>query len=570
MKATKRILVLALAAVMLLLCACGSSGGSSAPAASSGGDTAAAAPAGSSDTAPAADSAAKASAQDYDAVAAVSLDFTTMDPVDTSDTLSGGIQRLIMDGLFGFDDDMNQIPMLATKDDDMNQIPMLATKWEANDDATEYVLTLREGISFSDGTPWNAEAAKANLDKLNDETRHLKRTSLLSSVIDTVEVTGDYEVTVKLSTPFSAFIANLCHPACVMMSPKVIEAGDDVCASAPIGTGQYLFVEWEHGDHLKLQLNPDWWGYEAGLVAPDAGFKTIDFKVVTENATRVNMLMAGDADFIWPVPTEAYANVEADPNLVAHSEAGIVVRWLYMNTQKAPLNDVRVRKALALAVNKEAFLQLIYNGHGSVATSILGSKVTGYKRNEPVAFDVEQAKALLAEAGYPNGFTITQYYSNNTTNQKSAEFMAQQFAQIGVTLNLVGEESAMTNDRIQNSTKPGAEADVDVYLTGWSPSTGDADWALRPLLCSEMCPPTNYNIAYFNNAEYDDLVHGALAVPDQAKKNEMYARAQDIIWEEMPIIPLMEQDNTWANKNIFDGILIYPDGAINVRNATIK
>ena len=144
MKATKRILVLALAAVMLLLCACGSSGGSSAPAASSGGDTAAAAPAGSSDTAPAADSAAKASAQDYDAVAAVSLDFTTMDPVDTSDTLSGGIQRLIMDGLFGFDDDMNQIPMLATK-------------WEANDDATEYVLTLREGISFSNGTPWNAE-----------------------------------------------------------------------------------------------------------------------------------------------------------------------------------------------------------------------------------------------------------------------------------------------------------------------------------------------------------------------------------------------------------------------------
>ena len=85
-----------------------------------------------------------------------------------------------------------------------------------------------------------------------------------------------------------------------------------------------------------------------------------------------------------------------------------------------------------------------------------------------------------------------------------------------------------------------------------------------------MCPPTNYNIAYFNNARYDELVHGALAVPDQAKKNEMYAEAQDIIWEEMPIIPLMEQNNTWANKNTFDGILIYPDGAINVRNATIK
>ncbi|MBR3297088.1 MAG: glutathione ABC transporter substrate-binding protein, partial [Firmicutes bacterium] len=475
----RRILAVMLAAMMLILSACG---GSSAPA-SSEGSNAPAAPA-SSGSAPAAPAAA-VTAQEYDAVAAVSLDFTTMDPVDTSDTLSGGIQRLIMDGMFGFDDNLGQIPLLATG-------------YTANEDATQYVITLRQGVSFSDGTPWDANAAKANLDKLADKTRGLKRTSLLSSIIESVEVTGDYEVTVNLATPFSAFIANLCHPACVMMSPKVLEAGDDVCTSAPVGTGQYLFVEWEHGDHLKLELNPNWWGYEAGIVDKDAGFKTINFKVVTENATRVSMLQAGDADFIWPVPTESYDNVAADPNLTAHSEAGIVVRWLYMNTQKAPLNDVRVRKALALAVNKEAFLQVIYNGHGSVATSILGSAVTGYKGNDPVPFDVEQAKALLAEAGYPNGFTITQYYSNNTTNEKSAQFMQQQFQQIGVTLNLVGEESAMTNERIQNSTKPGAEADVDVYLTGWSPSTGDADWALRPLLCSEMAPPVNYNIAYFN------------------------------------------------------------------------
>ena len=546
---TRKILAVMLAALMLILSACGGST-SSEPA-----STGSSAPASTGSSAPAA--AATVTAQDYDAVAAVSLDFTTMDPVDTSDTLSGGIQRLIMDGMFGFDDDLGQIPLLATG-------------YTANEDATQYVITLREGVSFSDGTPWDAKAAKANLDKLADETRGLKRTSLLSKIIDSVEITGDYEVTVNLETPFSAFIANLCHPACVMMSPKVLEAGDDVCASAPVGTGQYLFVEWEHGDHLKLELNPNWWGYEAGIVDKDAGFKTINFKVVTENATRVSMLQAGDADFIWPVPTESYDNVAADPNLVAHSEAGIVVRWLYMNTQKAPLNDVRVRKALALCVDKEAFLNVIYNGHGSVATSILGSKVTGYKGNDPVPYDVEQAKALLAEAGYPNGFTITQYYSQNTTNEKSAQFMQQQFAQIGVTLNLVGEESAMTNERIQNSTKPGAEADVDVYLTGWSPSTGDADWALRPLLCSEMCPPTNYNIAYFNNKEYDDLVHGALSVSDQAKKNEMYARAQDIVWEEMPIIPLMEQDNTWAHKANLVDIKIYPDGAINCRNAKVQ
>lgn len=499
---------------------------------------------------------AEGTVQDVDAVAAVSLDFTTMDPVDTSDTLSGGIQRLIMDGLFGFDDDLGQIPMLATG-------------YTANENATEYVLTLREGVSFTDGTPWNAEACKANLDKLADTERHLKRTSLLSPVIASSEVTGEYEVKVTLNYPFSAFIATLCHPACVMMSPRTIEAGDDVCASSPVGTGQYLFVEWEHGDHLTLERNPEWWGYEAGLVEADAGFKSINFKVVTENATRVSMLQSGDADFIWPVPTESYSVLENDPNLVAHSEEGIVVYWVYMNTQKEPFTDVRVRKALALSVNKDAYIQVIMNGHGSPATSILGSKVMGYKANDPVPYDVEQAKALLAEAGYPDGFTITQYYSNNTTNEKAAQFLQQQFAQIGVTLNLVGEESAITNARIQDATVPGAEADVDVYRTGWSPSTGDADWALRPLLCTEMCPPTNYNIAYFSNEEYDAMVHGALEIPDQDKKNEMYARAQDIVWEELPIIPLAESKNTWAHKKTYDGIKIYPDGAINIRNARI-
>ena len=177
----RRILAVMLAAMMLILSACG---GSSAPA-SSEGSSAPAAPA-SSGSAPAAPAAA-VTAQEYDAVAAVSLDFTTMDPVDTSDTLSGGIQRLIMDGMFGFDDNLGQIPLLATG-------------YTANEDATQYVITLRQGVSFSDGTPWDANAAKANLDKLADKTRGLKRTSLLSSIIESVEVTGDYEVTVNLAT----------------------------------------------------------------------------------------------------------------------------------------------------------------------------------------------------------------------------------------------------------------------------------------------------------------------------------------------------------------------------------
>lgn len=492
--------------------------------------------------------------QSHDAVAAVSLDFTTMDPVDTSDTLSGGIQRLIMDGLFGFDDDMNQIPMLATE-------------YTANENATEYVLKLREGISFTDGTPWNAEAAKANLDKLADPDRGLKRTSLLSSVIASVEVLGDYEVKVSLSQPFGAFIATLCHPACVMMSPKILEQGDEACARTPVGTGQYKFVEWENGDHLTVELNKDWWGYKEGLAETDAGFKSIRFNVAPENNSRVTALQSGQADFIWPVPTESYMTLAADSNLAVFNAEGIVVYYVTMNVQKKPFDDIRVRQALNYAIDKDAYIKVIMNNLGSKATSICGPAVAGYKGNDPIEYNPEKAKELLAEAGYPDGFEIVQYYSSNTTNEQAAQFLQQQLEKVGVTLKLEGAESSITNAKIQDCTKPGSEAEVDIYRTGWSPSTGDADWALRPLLCTEMCPPANYNLSYFANEEYDSYVHGALETADQAKRNELYAKAQDIVWEELPIIPLANSFNTWATTKNLAGVKIYPDGAINIRNA---
>ena len=167
--------------------------------------------------------------QETDVVGAMNVDFTTMDPMDTSDTLSGGIQRLIMDGFFGFDDEMEIIPMLAES-------------YEANEDATEYTLHLRQGISFTDGTPFNAEAAKANLDRWGDENLGLKRTTLLCNVIDNTEIVDDYTVKVHLQEPFGAFIATLAHPACVLMSPEVIAQGNEACAENPVGTGQYTFV----------------------------------------------------------------------------------------------------------------------------------------------------------------------------------------------------------------------------------------------------------------------------------------------------------------------------------------
>ena len=217
-KTEKKLCALLLAASMAALTACGGGSGS----AGSGSSAAPAGTAAAGETqAPVAEG--ESVSQETDIVAAVNVDFTTMDPMDTSDTLSGGIQRMISDSLFGFDDDMGIVPMLATG-------------YEANDEATEFTITLREGITFTDGTPWNADAALANFAKWDDESLGLKRTTFLCNVLDTFEKVDDYTIKVTLTEPFGAFISNLAHPACVIMCPRTIEAGVEECARNPVGS----------------------------------------------------------------------------------------------------------------------------------------------------------------------------------------------------------------------------------------------------------------------------------------------------------------------------------------------
>ncbi len=551
-KTGKKLYALLLAMSMVALTACGGGSGDAGSGSAAGGSTAA--PAAGGETQAQAEIAQGASvSQETDIVAAVNVDFTTMDPMDTSDTLSGGIQRMISDSLFGFDDNMGIVPMLATG-------------YEANDEATEFTITLREG-------PWNADAALANFAKWDDESLGLKRTTFLCNVLDSFEKLDDYTIKVKLTEPFGAFISNLAHPACVIMCPKTIEAGVEACARNPVGTGQYKFVEWIEGDHLTLELNKDWWGYDAdicggtALADADAGFKTITFKPVPESATRVAMIQSGDAQLIWPIPTESVSVLESDPNVASFQGDGIVVRYFMMNTQKAPFNDVRVRQAIDYAINKEAYIQVVKNGLAIPATSIIGPAVQYYKGNDPRPYDPEKAKALLAEAGYPDGFTTSVMYANTTANQKQVEFLKQQLEQVGINLELNGLESAVVNQKVQDTDAPGAEAEVECYVIGWSPSTGDADWGIRPLVAIESEPPMSYNICYFENEELEGYIKTGLESADDATRKEAYAKAQDLLWEETPMIFLCVDSNTWATGAKVQNVKIYPDGAINMKNA---
>lgn len=498
--------------------------------------------------------------QDHDLVAAVNVDFTTLDPMDTNDTLSGDVQRLVMDGLFGFDEDMNVVNMLA-KD------------YEANDDATEFTFFLREGVTFSDGTPWNAEAAKANFDRWADKSLGLKRTTFLSNILKSTEIVDEYTVKVTLVEPFGAFINNLAHPCTVCVSPAQIAKGSEVVAKEPVGTGQYKFVEWVAGEYLKVELNKDWWGYDEKicdgkpLAEADAGFKTITFKPVTESATRVAMIQSGDADLIWPVPSENFEALSKDPKVTTASGDGIVVRYLFMNNQKAPFNDVRVRQAMNYAIDKDAYCAVVKNGLATPADSVIGKNVQFHKGNEVYKLNIEKAKQLLADAGYPDGFETSLMYASTSGNQKQAEFIKQQLEQVGIKVKLDGMENAILQEKVASCTEDGANAEVELYTIGWSPSTGDADWGIRPLLAIESEPPMSYNICYYENEEVDKLLYDALGTAVPKEREEIYAKVQDIVWEESPLVCLAFDSNTWANAKNIINVGNMPDGGLWIRNA---
>ncbi|MDR2176797.1 MAG: ABC transporter substrate-binding protein [Treponema sp.] len=498
--------------------------------------------------------------QNTDITAAVTVDFTTLDPQDTSDTLSGGIQRLIMDGLFGFDDDMKVINLLAES-------------YTANDQATEFTFVLRKGISFTDGTPWDADAFVANIKKWDDKSLRLKRTALLSDVIDTWEKIDAYTVKVKLTGPFGALIPTLAHPACVIMSPKQIDAGVNACADKAVGTGQYEFVEWVRGDHLTIRLKKDWWGYDSArtggkpLAEKDAGFKSITFRPVSESATRTAMVQSGDAQIMWTVPPESVKVLQADKAFSVGIRRGLTVYYLWMNTQKKPFSDKRVRQALNYALDRNALIAVVENGIGTVANAIMGPDTQFAKEMPLIPYDVAKAKQLLAEAGYPNGFSTTIMGPNTSYNSKVLEFFQQQYAPLGITIQNKLMESAITNERVQDATGPGSEVEVEMYLSGWSSSTGDADWAIRPLFATESAPPLNYNLAYFSNAKLDALIKQGLSSADDEVRRKAYSEAQDLLWDELPVVPRHIANYVWVTTSKIINVSNFPDGAINLRAA---
>lgn len=484
-----------------------------------------------------------------DAVIAVGSNFTTLDPYDANDTLSQAVAKSFYQGLFGFDKEMKLVNVLAES-------------YDASKDGLTYTIKLRSGVKFQDGTDFNAEAVKVNLDRASNPDNHLKRYNLFKSVA-TTEVVDPTTVKITLKQPFSAFINTLASPAAAMISPTALKKYGKEIGFHPVGTGPYELETWNQTDFVKVKKFAGYW--KPGYPKLDS----ITWRPVVDNNTRAAMLQTGEANFAFPIPYEQAKLLEKNGKLDLVTSPSIMQRYISFNVTQKPFDNPKVREAINYAINRQALVKVAFAGYATPATGIVPPSIQ-YSQNYPaLEYNPAKARELLKEAGYPNGFSTTLWSSHNhSTAQKVLQFTQQQLAQVGIKVQVTamdaGQRAAQVEDKGQK------ESGVKMFYTGWSASTGEANWALTPLFATQSWPPTIFNTAFYSNPQVDKDLADALNTTDSEKKASLYKDAQDRIWNDRPWVPLVVEKLVSANTKNLTGFYVMPDTSFSFDEADLK
>lgn len=471
-----------------------------------------------------------------------------LDPHGSNDVPSSNVQRNIYETLVVRNFDTGDLE------------PLLAESWEYIDDLT-LQLKLRTGVKFHDGTDFNAEAVKINLDRLLDSEIASPRATNFEPISEVI-VVDNTTVQIKTKAPFGSLLFALTHPGANMISPAVIaedykamEAGGEPRAYVnehPIGTGFLKLDKWIPGQEIRLVKNTEYWGKQ---VAYDSAV----FKTVPESATRAADLEVGNAHIIDPVqPTEVplvegFATVNKQPS--------VSVAYVGFNSQKAPYDNVKVRQAISKAVDRSAILAGVYDNFGVQAFGPISPMVWGF--NDSIThqdYNLDEAKALLAEAGYADGFKTSIWTNDNPQRQQIAIILQEALKQLNIEVSIEVMEWGAYLDK----TKTGEH---DMFILGWSPSTGDADGALYPLFHSSDMG--NNNRTFFSNSEVDKLLEAGRVETDATVRAQIYKDVQEIINTEAPAAFVHHQAYLTGVSNKVTGFSVDATGIYQIQDVQI-
>jgi len=439
-------------------------------------------------------------------------------------------------------------------------VPVLAESIEAVEE-TVYVVKLREGITFTDGEPFNAEAAKANIEWVLDPENGAAFAFLLQVGGEdvAVEVIDEYTLQMTTAIPFAPLPAHLSHGAFAMVSPALLAEGADAMASNAIGTGPYMLETWDRAEQVVLTRNDNYWGD-----APEIG--SLVFKVVPEAGARIIEVQSGTVDVAVRIPPADIAQLEADPNVNIEITPGLRTIYIFFNVTQPPFDDVRVRQAVNYAVDKDAIAASLFDGAALVSEAPFAPGIFGYSTQEPYARDLDKARELLDEAGVEEGATLVLYHPTERYPQDAlvADAVRAQLAEVGLDVELRTLEWPQYVPFVR---QPLEDNTVQFAMLGWGVPTMDADYALFALFHSSSHPP-GFNGAFYDNPEVDELLEFARSTLDQEERQAAYAEAIEIIWEDAPWLFLYSTIQVTAVRSDVEGFVVHPDESIIATGAS--
>jgi len=473
-----------------------------------------------------------------------------------------------------------------------NPGPGLAESWEVSKDGLTWTLKVREGITFHDGTPFNAEAVKWNFDRwrLTDHPQHLEEEGQVfeyyeaqfggfddASLITNVEATGEYEVTFTLSSPIGAFLNNLAMSMFSIASPAAVEANGAAYGTPSVGyvcTGPYKFVKWESDVEVILEAYEGFWRQTAGNA------QRIVFKIIPDNAARLAALQNGTIDAFERPNVEDVPTIEGSEDLYVLYRPSFNVFYLAFNYRIKEFRDPLVRRAISLAMNRQEIVDAYYLQATAANTFNPPSIAIGFNPDIQTPFDPEQARQLLAEAGYPDGIDevsvlaldadgnvteeveqtipvqlffmpVTRPY--NPDGEGIGEVMASYLQDIGINAQLAsaGDWSAYLGARANGEL-------LGLYQLGWTGDNGDPDNFIGYFFTGADVPLAREG--FYQNEAVASLLQQARSLTDPAERDRLYKEAEAIVAEGAERIFIAHGDVPLAFSSRISGYIPSPMG----------
>lgn len=473
-----------------------------------------------------------------------------LDPINVTDGESIRVTSNIFETLFVYDENLEVQPGLADS-------------YKVSDDGMTWTITLKKGIKFQDGTDFNANAVVFNFDRWMDPENPYHKGDFpyypflyggfkgdSNHKIEYVKAVDESTVEFKLTEKTAPFISYLAIPMFGIASPAAIEKHGDKFSENPVGTGPFVFDSWKHNDKIVLKKNENYAGEGPYL-------DELIFRVIPENSSRLTALQAGEVDIIDGLNPDDATTIEADSQLSLVKRPSFNIGYMVLNTQMAPFDDVKVRQAVNMAIDKQAIVDAFYNGYAEVAKNPFPSVLWGYNDSiEDYKFNVEEAKKLLAEAGYPDGFKTQLWAMSNPRPympqpMKVAEAIQADLKKIGIEAEIVTYEWATYLQKSGNGEHP-------MGLYGWTGVMADPDNFLFPNLSATNTAKPASNRAFYENEEFTKLLQDARVTFDQDERAKLYEQAQEIFHKDAPWVTLAHTTPPIAMAGYVQGFTAHP------------